>query len=87
MLQHHQEFSHFRLSTLEDIKYLAPRLRKEDKQEILAGSGLIPYEALLNGYKKSAIVFTIFNPKNKPVGIFGVDDCGNGVGGIWLVAT
>ena len=39
MLQHHQEFSHFKLSTLEDIKYLAPRLRHEDKQEILAGTG------------------------------------------------
>jgi hypothetical protein len=33
------------------------------------------------------IVFTIFNPKNKPVGIFGIDDWGNGVGGIWLLAT
>ena len=62
MLQHRQEqVSHFRLTTLEDIKYLAPRLRKEDKQEILAGSGLIPYEALLNGYKKSAIVFKSSN--------------------------
>jgi len=87
MLQQPKGYSHFRLTTLEDIKYLAPRLRKEDKQEILAGSGLIPYEALLNGYKKSVIVFTIVNPKNKPVGIFGIDDCGNGVGGIWLVAT
>ena len=87
MSLHHQERSHFRLSTLEDIKYLAPRLRQEDKQEILAGSGLIPYYALLNGFQNSVIVFTIFNPKNKPIGIFGVDDVGNGVGGIWLLAT
>ncbi len=87
MSLHQQEFSHFRLTTLEDIKYLAPRLRKEDKQEILALSGLLPYEALLIGFKNAVIVFTIFNPKNKPVGIFGVDDLGNGVGGIWLLAT
>ena len=87
MSPHHQERSHFKLTTLEDIKYLAPRLRQEDKQEILAGSGLIPYYALLNGFQNSVIVFTIFNPKNKPVGIFGVDDLGNGVGGIWLLAT
>ena len=87
MSLHQQEFSFFKLTTLEDIKYLAPRLRKEDKQEILAGSGLIPYEALLNGYKKSAIVFTIFNPKNKPVAIFGINDVGNNVGAIWLLAT
>ena len=87
MLPQQKEFSHFRLTTLKDIKYLAPRLRQEDKQEILAGSGLIPYYALLNGFQNSVIVFTIFNPKNKPVGIFGVDDLGNGVGGIWLLAT
>ena len=87
MSLHHQERSHFRLSTLEDIKYLEQRLRQEDKQEILAGSGLIPYYALLNGFQNSVIVFTIFNPKNKPIGIFGVDDVGNGVGGIWLLAT
>ena len=87
MSLHQQEFSYFKLTTLEDIKYLAPRLRQEDKQEILAGSGLIPYEALHIGFKNAVIVFTIFNPKNKPVGIFGVDDLGNGVGGIWLLAT
>ena len=87
MLQQPKGYSHFRLTTLEDIKYLAPRLRQEDKQEILAGSGLIPYYALLNGFQNSVIVFTIFNPKNKPIGIFGVDDVGNGVGGIWLLAT
>ena len=87
MSLHQQEFSHFRLTTLEDIKYLAPRLRQEDKQEILAGSGLLPYEALHIGFKNAVIVFTIFNPKNKPVGIFGVDDLGNGIGAIWLLAT
>ena len=87
MLQHQQESSHFRLTTLDDIKYLAPRLRREDKQEILAGTGLLPYDALLNGYKNCVIVFTIFNPNNKPVGIFGITDCGDGVGAIWLLAT
>ena len=87
MSLHQQEFSHFRLTTLADIKYLAPRLRYEDKQEILAGIGLKPYEALLKGYLENVIVFTIVNTKNKPVGIFGVNDCGNGLGAIWLVAT
>ena len=87
MSLHQQEFSHFRLTTLEDIKYLAPRLRQEDKQEILAGSGLTPYEALLIGFKNSVVVFTIFNPKNKPVGIFGINNYGNDIGVIWLLAT
>ena len=87
MLQHHQESNHFRLTSLEDIKYLAQRLRYEDKQEIIASTGLKPYEALLKGYLENVIVFTIVNTKNKPVGIFGVNDCGNGLGAIWLVAT
>ena len=87
MLQHQQESSHFRLTTLNDIKYLAPRLRREDKQEILAGTGLLPYDALLNGYQNCVIVFTIVNTKNLPVGIFGIADCGDGVGAIWLLAT
>jgi hypothetical protein len=87
MLQHHQEHNHFRLTTIEDLKYLAPRLRYEDKREILASTGLLPYEALLKGYLENVIVFTIVNKKNIPVGIFGVNDCGNGVGAIWLLAS
>ena len=35
MSLHHQEYSHFRLTTLNDIKYLSIRLRKADKEEIL----------------------------------------------------
>ena len=87
MLLHQKERSHFRLTTLEDIKYLAPRLRQTDKEEILAGIGKTPYHALLIGYLECAIVFTIVNPKNEPVGIFGVTDCGDGTGAIWLLET
>ena len=87
MLQHHQESNHFRLTTLKDIKYLAPRLRQLDKQEILASVGQTPYEALMTGYLQNVLVFTIVNFKNEPVGIFGVNDVGNNVGAIWLLAT
>jgi len=87
MLLHQQESSHFRLTTLKDIKYLAPRLRYEDKREILSAVGLTPYQALLTGYIENVIVFTIVNTKNEPVGIFGISDAGNNVGAIWLLAT
>ena len=88
MLQHHQEQpSHFRLTTLEDIKYLAPRLRVADKREILASVGQAPYDVLLKSFYNSTLCFTIVNPNNEPVGIFGVGDAGNGVGGIWAMAT
>ena len=53
----------------------------------LASTGLLPYEALLKGYLENVIVFTIVNRKNIPVGIFGVNDCGSGVGAIWLLAS
>ena len=87
MLQHHQESSHFRLTTFEDIKYLAPRLRQADKEEILASVGLTPYEALMFGYLENVIVFTIVNKNNEPVAIFGINDVGQNVGAIWLLAT
>ena len=87
MLQHQQENNHFRLSTLEDIKYLAPRLRKSDKEEILASVGLTPYEAMMIGYLENVIVFTIVNKNNEPVAIFGINDVGQNVGAIWLLAT
>jgi len=87
MLQHQQGNNHFRLSTLEDIKYLAPRLRHSDKQEILASVGLTPYEAMMIGYLENVIVFTIVNSKDEPVAIFGISDVGNNVGAIWLLAT
>jgi hypothetical protein len=87
MLQRQPEFNHFRLTTIEDIKYLAPRLRKADKQEILASTGFLPYEALHFSFLCSTMCFTIVNNKNIPVAIFGVTDCKENVGGIWAMAT
>ena len=87
MSPHLQEFSHMRMSTLDDVEYLAPRLRFEDKQEILAASGLTPYVALKQSFENSQICLTIVNPKDEPVGIFGVVDLGGFIGGIWMLGT
>ena len=83
MSQQVKEFNHFRLATIKDLKYLAPRLRFEDKREILSTAGMLPYTGLYYSYLKSKIVFTIVNDKKEPVGIFGVTVNG----GIWLLAT
>jgi hypothetical protein len=48
---------------------------------------MIPFQALYLSYKYSDISFTIVNPKDEPVGIFGVNNAGNNVGAIWLLAT
>ena len=47
MLQLQQEFNGIRKTILKDVEYLAPRLRTEDKREILDGAGQTPYQALL----------------------------------------
>ena len=83
MLQHHQGNNHFRLTTIEDLKFLAPRLRYEDKREVLDSVGLTPYQALTDGFNLSQICLTIVDTKNIPVGMFGVSEDG----AIWLLAT
>ena len=87
MLPLRQEYNGFRKSIIKDLDFLAPRLRFEDKREILSNSGMIPFQALYLSYKYSDISFTIVNPKDEPVGIFGVNNAGNNVGAIWLLAT
>ena len=83
MLPHHQEFNGFRKTIYRDIDYLAPRLRYEDKREILDSTGLNPYQALTECFNCSDVSLTIVDTKNIPVGIFGVSEDG----AIWLLAT
>jgi len=82
-----QEYSYMRVSTLDDVEYLAPRLRFEDKQEILASLGLTPLDGLKKSFGNSTLCLTIVNPKGLAVAIFGIADLGGLVGGIWLLAT
>jgi len=83
MLQHHKEFNGFRQTKLEDIEYLAPNLRFEDKREVLDATGLPPYQALIHCFINAKVSFTIVDTEDVPVGIFGV----NNEGAIWLLAT
>ena len=72
MLPQHQEFNGIRKTIPEDIDYLAPRLRYEDKREVLDGYGLNPYQALKISFNTAEICLTIIDKQNIPVGIFGV---------------
>jgi hypothetical protein len=83
MLPLQQEFNGIRKTISKDIDFLAPRLRYEDKREILDATGLNPYSALNECFKLSQISLTIVDTKNIPVGIFGVSYSG----AIWLLAT
>ena len=83
MLPLHKEFNGIRKTIPEDINFLAPRLRYEDKREILDGAGINPYLGLQYSYNVSEICLTIVDTKDIPVGIFGVSS----EGAIWLLAT
>lgn len=83
MSVHQLEFNGFRVSEYSDVEFLAPRLRYEDKREVLAVSGSTPYHALLKGFAQSEVCFTILDKENVPVGMFGVSS----EGAIWLLAT
>ena len=87
MLAQQKGFNHIRLTVLEDVEYLAPRLRFEDKREILSATGLTPYEGLFFSYQNSTASFTIVNSKNIPVSIFGINRINNSLSTIWLMAT
>ena len=76
-----------RMSTLNDVEYLAPRLRFGDKQEILASVGLTPLDGLKLSFSNSTLCLTIVNPKGLPVAIFGIADLGGLVGGICMLGT
>ena len=75
-----------RPSTPEDAYDLAPRLRKEDVEEVKAACGHTPLEALLEGLKGSEECLSILWD-DKVIGMFGVVTMPNKVGAIWLLAS
>ena len=54
-------------ATLEDCYSLAPKLRKEDKEEIKANANIKPMDALIKGFQLSEVPISIFNDKEEIV--------------------
>lgn len=77
-------------STIYDVKFLAPKLRKADRQEILAASGKSPFENLSKALYHGIITLTAYK-EDRPVAIFGTSDLveidGESVAWIWMVGT
>lgn len=61
-----------RLSTPEDVEFLAPRLRAADIDEMKAHSGTDPYTALSEGLRLSEPCLTAANEQDEAVIMFGV---------------
>jgi hypothetical protein len=76
-------------TTVEDIDYLSSRLRKADKDECSAATGLPVRDALYTGYLAGDVTLTLRNSKGLRVGICGVvsSQTTKGAGVIWMTAT
>lgn len=79
---------YLRPTSVNDVTYLAPRLRKADYNECLAATGREPLCVLLDGLRLGDQTFTMVAPTGVPVGMVGV---GKSIipdaGVIWLCAT
>ena len=75
-------------TTVDDIVYIAPRLREADHQECLAATGREPLTVLLDGLRISDLTFTLRSPEGERIGLLGVAPSHlEGAGAIWLCAT
>lgn len=79
-----------RPSVPQDAHLLAPRLRKEDVEEIRAASGNEPLQALLNGILEGTECWTIIGNGDEVLGLFGVNhmpEYGPGQACVWMLAA
>lgn len=74
-----------RLATVEDILWLAPRLREADVAEIAAASGRTPLSVLVSGLADSAPCL-VGTADGVPVAAFGIVPV-TGSGAVWLLST
>ena len=78
--------AYVRPSVLEDVPYLASRLRAEDEAEVKAHSGLSAYDALMIGFENCANCGTGIL-KNEPILMFGAGKVLPDVGMVWMLGT
>jgi len=77
---------YYRLSNATDAEILAPKLRKQDREEVWASHGLTPMAALVTSQTNSSESHTIIAHDGEVIGMFGVVDEG-AVGIPWLLAS
>jgi len=77
---------HYRPSTFQDCRDMAPNLREQDVNEIMASSGSQPFEALWASFDASEECFTIIHEDGDIAGMFGVSYNGH-FASPWLLGT
>lgn len=79
---------YYRPSIEGDVYALAPKLRDQDKDEVMASSGFSPEEALLWSFRAGGELNTIIAPDEEVIGMFGVSPTPDPLIGIpWLLAS
>lgn len=76
----------FKKSNLSEVCLLAPRLRADDKKEVmLAGSD--PVTSLENGIKYSTECISVYSPKYQIIGMFGYMVQPNKTAVVWFLGS
>lgn len=78
-----------RRASPEDAAFLAPRLRAEDRREVLAATGQTPEDLLPGSLADALAALCVVSDEGEPFGIFGVHPVPGMplVGAVWLLAT
>jgi hypothetical protein len=79
---------HYRPSVPEDVLVLAPKLRKQDKDEVMAAAGLTAEQALSLSFLSEGEHNTIISGDGEIIGMFGVSTTSDpNIGTPWLLAS
>jgi len=81
--------NYVRKAKLKDALELAPKIRKGDRQEIMASNGATPLEALVIPFTEEGKIYSIIGSKSEGViGMFGsVPSKEKGYGVVWLLSS
>ena len=63
---------HYRSARFEDCREIAPLMRSQDADEVMASSGLNPLRALQESYRVSQIMNSVIHEDGSVVGMFGL---------------
>ena len=75
-------------TTVEDVDYIAPKLRQADKNECLAATGKAPLSVLYTSLMIGDITLTLRSPNGERVGLCGVVPSPlENSGVVWMCAT
>ena len=81
--------NYVRKAELKDALELAPKIRKGDRQEIMASDGASPLEALVIPFTQQGKIYSIIGTKSEGViGMFGSNTSKEkGYGVVWLLSS